>query len=79
MAIIPPNTNAPLTMVQNDAGYVTHSWQRAFLQLFTAVNQGVQSGMTMAYHGATAPDGWVVDATGGLPALPGGMIWIKKS
>lgn len=68
-----PNANMPV--VQQDTLIITPPWQRALAQLFAAANI---AGMVQVYVGATAPEGWTEDTTVGLPALPVGMIWIRK-
>ncbi len=67
-----PNANMPLV---GEAQHISMPWQRAFAQLFAAANI---AGMVQIYVGATAPTGWTEDTTVGLPALPVGMIWIRK-
>lgn len=37
------------------------------------------SGMVILYAGASAPSGWTIDTTAGLPSKPSGYIWIKKN
>ena len=35
--------------------------------------------MDILYAGASAPSGWTIDSTAGLPSKPSGYIWIKKN
>lgn len=35
--------------------------------------------MVIMYAGASAPSGWTIDSTAGLPTPPTGYIWIKKN
>jgi len=37
------------------------------------------AGMVILYDSITAPSGWVVDSTAGLPSIPATYSWIKKS
>jgi hypothetical protein len=68
-----PNSNMP---VVREDGIITSAWQRALALLFS---NSVQEGMLVVWVGASPPKGWVQDSTVGLPALPGGMMWIRKS
>jgi len=78
-----PNANAPLAVahgaVENKPVRldctISVTWQRAFASLFA---NAIQPGMLVVFVGTAAPLGWVQDATVGLPALPGGMIWVRK-
>jgi len=38
-----------------------------------------KSGMVILWVGSTAPSGWTIDSTGGLPSKPASYIWIKKN
>ncbi len=67
-----PNANMPLV---GDEKHITMPWQRALAQLFAAANI---AGMVQVYAGVAAPVGWTEDTTVGLPALPVGIIWIRK-
>lgn len=70
-----PNANMPLVQGASPESLISVPWQRQFALLFDAATI---TNMIMIYVGAAAPKGWTQDVTVGLPALPPGMIWIRK-
>ena len=42
-------------------------------------DKAFKSGMVILWVGTTAPSGWTIDTTTGLPTKPASYIWIKKN
>ena len=73
-------TNYGFTLLSGSdtAGYTSIN------NLITSIDNQLQdkafkSEMVIMFKGASAPSGWTVDSTSGLPSIPAGYIWIKKN
>lgn len=75
-----PNNMSPLSNGRTRAGeFVDSLIAQVWFRFLNELNKSaVQVGGLTPYVGATAPEGWVIDGTVGLPALPTGYIWIRK-